>query len=105
MVTVKVSDQSKALQQVTPEWLRKIISKNRLMGVTNCVNIGIDSENARLQLYANCDGKTASKPSNDIESRIVFLWDELVLNKHDLEPDAIYDFLKRMDEWVSFVPK
>lgn len=105
MVEVKVSDQSRVLGEVTPEWLRSVISKNRVMNKRNCLEVKIDSENVRLQLYANCDGKEDSKPSNDIESRIIFLWNDIVLDDYDLNPDSIYDFLKRMDEWISFVPK
>lgn len=104
MVEVKISDQSKVLGEVTPEWLRSTISKNRVMNKRNCLEVNIDSENASLQLYANCEGKEDSKPSNDIESRILFLWNDIVLDDHDLNPDSIYDFLNRMEEWISFVP-
>lgn len=104
MVNVSIADQTKALQQVNPEWIRSTINKNRVMGNQNCVEIDIDSENANLQLTANC-GESNAKPSNDIESRITFLWDDLVLSKDDLDPTALYDFLKRVDQWVSYVPK
>ncbi len=75
------------------------------MNKRNDLEVNIDSENAHLRLYANCEGKESSRPSNDIESRIIFLWNDIVLADHDLNPDSIYDFLKRMDEWISFVPK
>lgn len=74
------------------------------MGKRNSVQISIESDNATIQLFANSDEGT-EKPSNDIESRITFLWDKLVLSNHELNPDALYNFLGRMDEWVSYIPK
>ncbi|MDZ7716376.1 MAG: hypothetical protein U5J95_09215 [Balneolaceae bacterium] len=59
----------------------------------------------KLNLFANCEQAGRAKAANKLESRVVFLWNELVLDKDDLDPNAIYEFLKRMDEWVSFVPK
>lgn len=105
MVKVSIADQTKALQQVSREWMQSTINKNRVMGKENCVKISIDSQNATLELTTNCGKTTDAKPSNDIENRIIFLWNELVLSKEDLDPTALYDFLKRMDQWVSFVPK
>lgn len=74
------------------------------MGKENSVEINIDSENAKLNLFANCAQAGQEKASNDIENRILYHWNDLVLSKHDLDPSALYDFLKRMDQWVSFVP-
>lgn len=105
MVTVTISDQSKKLQEVNPEWITSTISKNRVMNKENIIEINIDSENVNLKLFANCAQAGQAKASNDLENRIIFLWDELVLSKDHLVPSAIYDFLKRMDRWVSFVPK
>ncbi|MDZ7682671.1 MAG: hypothetical protein U5J63_13400 [Fodinibius sp.] len=105
MVKVTIADQTKALQEVTSEWITSTISKNRIMNKENSVEINIDSDNVNLNLFANCAQAGQEDPSNDIEGRIVFLWHELVLGESDLDPSAIYDFLKRMDEWVSFVPK
>lgn len=105
MVKIKISDQTKPLQRVNSDWITSTISKNRVIGKANSVEINIDSENANLNLFANCDQAGQEKASNDIESRILFLWDKLVLSKHDLDPNALYDFLKRMDQWVSYVPK
>lgn len=105
MVTVKISDQSKKLQEVTPEWITSTISKNRVMNKVNTVEIDIDSENVDLTLFANCPEAGQAKASNDTESRIIFHWNDLVVDKKDLDPSAIYDFLKKMDHWVSFVPK
>lgn len=105
MVKVSIANQTKALQQVNVEWIQSTINKNRVMGTKNCVKISIDSKNATLELTTNCGESTDVKPSNDIENRIIFLWNELVLSKEDLDPTTLYDFLKRMDQWVSFVPK
>ncbi len=105
MVTFKISDQSKKLQEVSPEWIRSTISKNRVMGKDNRIEINIESENANLVLFANCEQAGTEKASNDIENRIVFHWNNLVLSQDDLDPGSIYDFLKKMDHWVSFVPE
>lgn len=105
MVTVKVSDQSKKLQEVTSEWITNTISKNRIMNKDNTVEINIDSDNIKLDLFANCPQAGKAKASNEIENRIVFHWNNLVLDQDDLDPKALYDFLQKMDHWVSFVPK
>ncbi|MDZ7691946.1 MAG: hypothetical protein U5K69_12595 [Balneolaceae bacterium] len=105
MIKITIADQTKPIQEASPEWIRSTINKNRVMGKQNCVKIDIDSENANLQLTTNCGETANAKPSNDIESRLTFLWDDLVLSKDDLDPAALYDFLKRMDQWISFVPK
>lgn len=75
------------------------------MGKENTLEINIDSENVKLDLFANSAQAGQAKASNDIENRIVFLWQNIVLSKDDLDPNAVYDFLKRMDQWVSFVPQ
>lgn len=104
MVKVKIADQSHAIQEVNYEWIRSSINKNRVMGNQDCVEIDIDSENVKLKLFANCGQPEETKATNEIESRIIFLWNELVLSKEDLDTRSLYDFLKRMDKWVSFVP-
>ncbi len=75
------------------------------MGKENPVEVNIDSENVDLNLFANCEQAGQEEASNNIESRITFLWDNLVLSKHDLDPTALSDFLERMEEWVEYVPK
>lgn len=105
MVEVTIGDETKSLQEVSTEWMTNTISRNRIMNNDNSVKVNIASDNMKLDLFANCPQAGSAKASNDIESRVVFLWNELVLSKDDLDPNAIYDFLKRMDEWVTFVPK
>lgn len=102
MVKVRIAEQSKTLSEITPAWITKTINKNRIMDIENEVEVDIDSQNAKLKL---CTAGDKVKPTNEIESRITFLWDDIVLSEHDLDPNALYDFLKRMDEWVSFIPK
>lgn len=75
------------------------------MNIDNSVEINIDSENVKLDLFANGAQAGQAKASNDIESRVIFHWERLVLSKTDLDPTGIYEFLKQMDRWVSFVPK
>lgn len=71
-----------------------------------CVKININTETASLFLTTQkCDSYQEPNPSNDIERRVVFLWNDLVMSKDDLDGPAIYNFLKRVDHWVSFVPK
>ncbi len=78
MVKISIANQTKAIQQVSSEWIRSTINKSRVMGKQNCVKIDIDSENPNLQLTTNCGESTDAKPLNDIESRISFLWNDLV---------------------------
>lgn len=105
MVQVTITDETKPLNEVNRDWLTSKISKNRVMGKENSLEINIDSENVELDLFANCERAGQTEASNDIEGRIVFLWDDLVLSKHDLDTGSLCDFLKRMDQWVSFVPQ
>lgn len=105
MVTVKIADQAKVLQEVTPEWITSTINRNRITGKGNPIEVQIESTNANLTLFANCSKSGTANPSNEIESRIVFLWEDMVLSKRDLDPSLLHEFLKRMDRWVSFVPK
>lgn len=105
MIKVSVSDQTKTLPEINPQWIQSIINKNRVMGKKNCIKIDINSENVNLVLTTNCESKADVNPSNEFESRIIFLWNDLVLSKDDVDSTRLYEFLKRIDHWVSFVPK
>lgn len=105
MIKVSVSDQTKTLREVNPQWIQSIINKNRVMGKQICIEIDINSENVNLVLTTNCGSKTDVTPANEFESRIIFLWNDLVLSKEDIDSAGLYEFLKRIDHWVSFVPK
>lgn len=105
MVKVTIADETKVLNEVTSDWITSTISKNRVMDKENPVEINIDSDHAKLDLYANCPEAGQAKASNDIENRILFNWDKLVLSKDDLDPGAIYEFLKNLDHWISYIPK
>ncbi|MEX0648182.1 MAG: hypothetical protein WEA56_14210 [Balneolaceae bacterium] len=102
MVSIKIGDQTKSIEETNLEWIRRTISRNRVTGSPNSIEIEIDSENAHLKLFANVSQTPEVTTSNEIEDRILFLWQDLVLSKQDVDADSLYDFINRMDHWISF---
>ncbi|MDZ7773799.1 MAG: hypothetical protein U5K31_13825 [Balneolaceae bacterium] len=105
MTTLSIADETKPLQEVSLDWIVSTISRNRIMDIRNCVVVEIESEKIDLRLTANCEDQRQANSSNEFESRIMFLWKDLVLSEDDLDPHALYDFLQRMDQWVAYEPK
>lgn len=103
MVQVQVCEDQKPLQQVDASWISKNLNKNRVMGNPICVKVSIETDTVHLILSTSlCKDHQKPKPSNDIERRITFLWDDLVMSKDDLDGRTIKSFLAQLDHWVSF---
>ncbi|MEX2573724.1 MAG: hypothetical protein WD317_05480 [Balneolaceae bacterium] len=105
MIKIKIADKTQSFHEENFEWIKSEINKNRVMGKQNCIEVDISTENVKLTLFAHCGENNEVKPSNDIESRIVYLWHELVLSKPDIDTFALFDFHKRTKRWIAFVPK
>ncbi|MEX0724164.1 MAG: hypothetical protein WD357_05805 [Gracilimonas sp.] len=106
MITVNICGEEKPLQEINTEWISRIINRNRIQNKPICVNVNISATTVNLNLQTlNCKGYEKAIGGSDIENRVIHLWEELVLSQNDLSGAVLFDFLKRMEEWVSFVPK
>lgn len=106
MIKVNICGEEKPLQEINSEWLNRIINRNRIQGNPICVQVEISASTVNLTLQtAECKGYEKAVGRSDIEQRVIYLWEELVLSQNDLTGVALFDFLTRMEQWVSFVPK
>lgn len=106
MITINICGEENTLQEVNTEWINRIINRNRIQGKPICVKVNISASTVNLTLQTtDCKNYKKAVAGSDIENRVIYLWEELVLSQKDLTGIALFDFLKRMEEWVSFVPK
>ncbi|MEX0719302.1 MAG: hypothetical protein WD059_01455 [Balneolaceae bacterium] len=106
MITVHICGEEKTLQEVDTDWITRVLNRNRIQENSICVKVDVNGNSTDLKLATpNCDDFAPAKGKNEIEKRIIFLWEEMVLSKKDIFATQIYDFLTRMEQWASFVPK
>lgn len=106
MITINICGEEKTLQEINTEWINRIINRNRIQGKPICVNVNISASTVNLNLQTmDCKGYKEATGGSDIENRVIHLWEELVLSQKDISGVILFDFLTRMEQWVSFVPK
>lgn len=106
MISLNICGEEKTFHEINTDWISRIINRNRIQGNPICVKVNISSPTAKLSLItSNCDDFAEPNGKNEIENRIIYLWEDLVINQSDIFAGTIYDFLSRTEQWVSFDPE
>ena len=95
MVRINIDGQDKALDQVTPSWIKDQIERRRASGAPVCVLVTLKSADAEVVFQSGgCPhGLGGSRLPNPKEKHLLELWARLGLNQVNFQIDRLIRFL------------
>lgn len=98
MISVKVGNDEKPLDDASPDWIVQQIERRRRDGITVCVVVSIRTADLNMHLSTpECAGSArGGRPPNSAERRILELWQKHGLNEPGFAPGRVVAFLAQL---------
>jgi len=103
MVTVRIGDSEKSLEEAEPHWITQQINQRREDGITSiCVKVIIREGSVEMILSTpGCGGGVGrpGQPSSE-EKDIIDLWQKQNLNEYEFTPGNLVAFIQQLKKMI-----
>lgn len=98
MISVKVGNDEKPLEDTSPDWIVQQIERRRRDGIAVCVVVSIRTADLNMHLSTpECAGSAGSgRPPNAKERAVLALWQKYGLNEAGFAPGHVVAFLVQL---------
>jgi hypothetical protein len=97
MITVKIGQETREVEAVSPQWLHEAIESRRHNGADSSVLIKIVADDVDIALRAPAGpGKGSVRELSKAEDYVLDRWTHLGLSSDGFSIDALYKFLREM---------
>lgn len=98
MVTVRIGNDSRRLEDVEESWITQHVNNRRRDGLPACVEVMINTGavNVRLATPACAPGGGGGRPPRPDEAEIIQLWSKLGLGSDDFSGGNLVAFIKQL---------
>jgi hypothetical protein len=97
MISVKVGNDEKPLDDVSPDWIVQQIERRRRDGIAVCVVVSVRTTDLNMHLSTpECAGGAGGRPPNARERAVLELWQKHGLNEAGFAPAHVVAFLVQL---------
>jgi hypothetical protein len=98
MVTIRIGDDTRRLEDVDESWITRQVNNRRREGLPICVEVAINTGavNVRLATPACGTGRAAGRQPRPDEADIIQLWNKLGLGSDDFSAGNLVAFVKQL---------
>lgn len=102
MISVKVGNDEKPVEDVSAGWITQQIERRRRDGISVCVVVSINTSDLHMRLATpECAGNGGGgRPPNVSERAILDLWQKHGLNEPGFAPGGVVAFLARVKHLI-----
>ena len=99
MITITIGQETKALRDVTEQWINQQITRRRRDGGSLCLQVKIERPPLDMLLSTpQCSRNgVGGRTPNDQERRIFELWEQRGMNRPDFTGGNLIAFLKQLN--------
>ncbi len=101
MVTIRVGNDSRQLEDADESWITQQINNRRREGVAVCVMVMIRTSNLNVTLATPaCGSGGGGRAPEPDEARIIDLWSKHRLQSNDFNGGNLVAFIKQLDKFL-----
>ena len=103
MVTVRIGNETRSVNEADENWITQQISRRRRDGQNVCAEVSINTGGLNLRLTTPACGSVGGggRPPNNNEQQVFELWDKRGLNSTDFTGGNLVAFVKELDRMLG----